>query len=108
MPDFTIDIEKDMSANPSVLFVKNHEGRTIFHSHPSTLRKIIFWVGDVVAPGWCEDDDNREKYLKYADNAKNGQIELYDENFLEIAWPKVLEHLKIDGVSIYSLDRKDS
>lgn len=102
MSEFTIDIEKDQIDSPNVLIVENGEGSTTFRGHPTLLRKVIFLVGDVVWPGWCEDPKGRETYLGYADQGKNGSITLVDKGFLEIAWPKVEQHLKLDQVFIYS------
>ncbi len=102
MPDLTIKPqENNFPTNPNVVFVENHDGSTTFKGSPTVLRKIIFWVGDVVWPGWYENEQGKETYLGYANSCEAGELSLQDDKFLDIAWPTVSAHLEVDGIFVY-------
>lgn len=42
----------------------------------NVLRNIMFLIGNVVWPKWCEDEKGREIYLGYADGCKEGRFRL--------------------------------
>lgn len=100
MSDFTIKVDKDQINSTNILIVENQDTYTVFRGHPTLLRKIVFWLGDVVWPGWYENEKGRETYLKYADDCSKGTVSLQDKGFLEVAWPQIKRHLDVDGVYI--------
>lgn len=108
MSEFTIKVPSSKSDNPSIVFVENRDGSTTFYSHPTTLRKIIFWVGDVVWPGWYEDDEGRAQYEKYAKDAKDGRIDIYEKGFLDVSWPRVQQHMQVDQIQIFDATKSET
>lgn len=108
MPEFNISSGDEVTKNPTVVFVENGDNVTIFRGTPTNIRKIIFWIGDVVAPGWFEDEKLRETYMGYVDNdqVKRGEVELAEDGFLATAWDRVKSHLAVDGVLIHVVNNK--
>jgi hypothetical protein len=103
MSEFNIATEQTILTNPQIVIAENHDGFTTFKGNPNVLRKIIWWIGDVVWPGWFFDEKGRKSYLDYAETCSKGLIQISEKNFLEIAWPKVAKHLDVDQIQIISI-----
>lgn len=69
----------------------------------NVLRNMMFLIGNIVWPGWCEDEKGREIYLGYADGCKDGQVTVARKGFFDLAWENVRKHLEIDGVTIVEI-----
>jgi hypothetical protein len=87
--------------------MKRDGSATAIKGPPAILRKIVFWIGDVVWPDWSGNAKGREIYLKYADGCEDGELNVFNKGFFDKAWPRVQLHLTIDGVLVEDLNDKD-
>lgn len=98
--EFTIGQTGEQITQNSTVHVENEEDHTVFTGSPHILRNIIWYVADVVWPGWYEHKKGRSVYLKYADECKDSVLKIADKGYLDKAWSKVRAKLEIDGVAI--------
>lgn len=92
------------AAAVDTLRMERSSSGTTMKARPETLRKVVFWLGDVVWPKWCEDTTGRRIYLEYADGCADGEISVANAGFLDRAWPTVKRHLEVDRVQIEASD----
>lgn len=96
-----VDQFGDAIAEPSdTLTVEYHRTAVVLKAKPATLRKVVFWTGDVVFPDWCESPSGREAYIGYANHCKDGSVSVWRAAYFDIAWPIVRRHLAVDSVEV--------
>jgi hypothetical protein len=89
--------------NAQSIMCKRGQGGTRISGSPLNVRKVLFLIADVVFPGWFENKQGRETYLRWAEQCQDGQLNVTNAYFWDKAKDRVVRHLELDGVIVYEV-----
>lgn len=95
----TIEIQDGKQPN-NVVLVEREKHNTKLKACPMILRRIVFWIGDVIWPDWYNTENGKKAYLGYADKVEDGELSVCNKYFFDVAWPRIQKHLEADGIAI--------